>query len=41
MNGKKNNYDDLVEYTHSLNIGITKDKLIMFDEVDFPNFKKD
>ena len=41
MNGKKKyNYDDWVEHIHSLNIGMTKDKLITFDEVDFTNFNK-
>ena len=39
--GRKYNYDDWVEHIHRLNIGMTKDKLITFDEVDFPNFKKD
>ena len=39
--GRKYDYDDWVEHTHSLNIGMTKEKLIMFDELDFPNFKKD
>ena len=41
MNGKKYNYDDWVKQIHRLNIGMTKDKLINFDEVDFSNFKKD
>ena len=39
--GKKYNYDDCVKQIHKLNIGMTKDKLITFDELDFPNFKKD
>ena len=39
--GRKSNYDDKVEHIHSLNIRMTKDKLIMFDEVDFANFKED
>ena len=39
--GRKYNYNDWVEHIHRLNIEMTKDKLITFDEVDFPNFKKD
>ena len=36
--GRKYNHDDWIEHIHSLNIEMTKDKLITFDEVDLPNF---
>ena len=39
--GRKCNYDDWVKHIQRLNIGMTKDKLITFDEVDFLNFKRD
>ena len=39
--GRKYNYDDKVEHIHRLNIRMTKDELITFDEVDFANFKED
>ena len=38
--GRKYNYDDWVEHIHSLNIGMTKDKLVTCDELDFLNYKK-
>ena len=39
--GRKYNFDDWVEHIHRLNIGMTKDKLIVFDKVVFQNLKKD
>ena len=39
--GRKYNYGDWVEHIHRLNIGMNEGNLITFDEVDFPNFKKD
>ena len=39
--GREYNYDYWVEHIYRLTIWMTKDKLMTFDEVDFPNFKKD
>ena len=39
--GRKANYDEWVEHILSLNIGMTKEELILFDEEELPNFVED
>ena len=39
--GRKANYDEWVEHILSLDIGMTKEELIPFDEKELPNFLED
>ena len=39
--GRKAHYDEFVEHIHSLNIGMTREVLIPFDEEELPDFVKD
>ena len=39
--GREATYDEWVEHNFSLNIGMTKDELIPFDEEELPNSVED
>ena len=39
--GRKANYDELAEHILSLNVGMTKEELIPFDEEESPDFVED
>ena len=38
---RKANYDEWVEHILSLNLGMTKEELVPFDEEELPNFVED